>query len=401
MKFLVAQLGARMHYAVPRILWKSDRLSRLYTDIASVGFVGKCAAIMSRAPVAGIRRLNARVPEDIPDRLVRQFPGFGLRYRLRALSAQSHTEKTLVSLRAGSDFCKRVARAGFGDARAVYVFSSMGKELLESARQRGVYGVLEQINAPRRVFDRLYREEDAAWPGWESSPYQDDVSDEFIAQEESEWRLADKVICGSQFVAEGLAADLPINGKCSVVPYGVDWGGGTARRRKSQNQLKVLFCGRASLIKGIPYLVNALDRLSSSGVVCRIAGGNVLSDKARKDLSRVAEVVGMVPRNSIRAMYEWADVFVLPTLCEGSATVCYEALASGLPVITTPNAGSVVRDGIDGFIVPIRDSDALAGAIERLASDPALYETMSHNALERAREFTLDLYARRLTCALN
>jgi glycosyltransferase involved in cell wall biosynthesis len=400
MKFVVAQLGARMHYAVPEILWKLDKLTKLYTDIASIGFVGNCATLMGRAPIAGIRRLKARVPKGIPDSLIGHFPGFGLRYRIRALSAHSEVAKTAVSLKAGSDFCRRVARQGFGDAGAVYAFSSMAKELLEAARDRGVHTVLEQINAPRNLFDRLCQEEDAAWPGWEASPYKTDVSNEFSAKEEAEWRLADKVICGSQFVADHLSTAVPMEAKCSVVPYGVDWQVGTSRRLDGQRKLRVLFCGRLSLIKGIPYLMKALDLLDSARFACRIAGSQVISDSARKDLGRVAEVVGIVPRSGMRAMYDWADVFVLPTLCEGSATVCYEALAAGLPVITTPHAGSVVRHGIDGFIVPIRDSDALASAMDRLATDPALYQQMSRNALDRASEFTLDCYAKRLTSAL-
>src|SRR5690606_13675779 len=92
--------------------------------------------------------------------------------------------------------------------------------------------------------------------------------------------------------------------------------------------------------------------------------------------------------------------FLLPTLSEGSAMVCYEALAAGLPVITTPNAGSVVRDGVDGFIVPIRDGLAIAERLERLATEPGLLEQMSANALETAKEYTLDKYATRLLQAL-
>jgi glycosyltransferase involved in cell wall biosynthesis len=98
--------------------------------------------------------------------------------------------------------------------------------------------------------------------------------------------------------------------------------------------------------------------------------------------------------------YAWADLFLLPSICEGSATVCYEALAAGLPVITTENAGSVVRDGIDGFIVPIRDPGAIAERLENLHRDRALLESMSRAALERAREFTVEKYAERLLSAL-
>jgi glycosyltransferase involved in cell wall biosynthesis len=56
--------------------------------------------------------------------------------------------------------------------------------------------------------------------------------------------------------------------------------------------------------------------------------------------------------------------------------VTYEALACGLPVLTTPNAGSVARDGIEGFIVPARDVDALARALERLRRDERLRDAM-------------------------
>ena len=94
--------------------------------------------------------------------------------------------------------------------------------------------------------------------------------------------------------------------------------------------------------------------------------------------------------------YQWGDVFVLPSVCEGSATVIYEALGHGLPVITTPNAGSVVRDGLDGFIVPIRDAAAIVRCLDRLASDGELWREMSRNARQRSLQFTLRSYQERL-----
>jgi glycosyltransferase involved in cell wall biosynthesis len=91
---------------------------------------------------------------------------------------------------------------------------------------------------------------------------------------------------------------------------------------------------------------------------------------------------------------------VFPSLCEGSATVTYEALAAGLPVITTPHAGSVVRDGREGFVVPIRDVDALAARIDLLAGDPELVAQMSRAARQRSREFSWPRYGERLVSAL-
>ena len=65
-------------------------------------------------------------------------------------------------------------------------------------------------------------------------------------------------------------------------------------------------------------------------------------------------------------LYKWADVFVLPSICEGSAMVTYEALIHGLPIITTYNSGSIVRDGVDGFITSIRDVEAIAECLVKI-----------------------------------
>jgi glycosyltransferase involved in cell wall biosynthesis len=94
--------------------------------------------------------------------------------------------------------------------------------------------------------------------------------------------------------------------------------------------------------------------------------------------------------------YQWADFLVLPTLCEGSANVCFEAMSTGLSVITTPNAGSVVRDGVDGFVVPIRDCDSLSDRMATLIGDSRRREKMGLNAWTRVQEFSRESYGERL-----
>ena len=83
------------------------------------------------------------------------------------------------------------------------------------------------------------------------------------------------------------------------------------------------------------------------------------------------------------------------------AVVTLEAMAAGLPVITTPNAGSCVRDGVDGFIIPAGDANALTSAMEHLLTDRSLRQTMSRSARERAAEFTWEKYEGRLIGALS
>jgi glycosyltransferase involved in cell wall biosynthesis len=106
-----------------------------------------------------------------------------------------------------------------------------------------------------------------------------------------------------------------------------------------------------------------------------------------------------VPRELVRSEFAQADIFVLPTLAEGCAIVHLEALACGLPVVTTPNCGSQVRDGQDGFIVPVRDASALAERVEQLISDRTLRARMSSNATKRAAELSWSRFGERLMAA--
>jgi glycosyltransferase involved in cell wall biosynthesis len=82
-----------------------------------------------------------------------------------------------------------------------------------------------------------------------------------------------------------------------------------------------------------------------------------------------------------------ADVFVFPSLFEGSAVVTYEALACGLPSVVTAESGAVVRDSIEGFLVPARDPETLAIRMETIGRDPQLRSQMARNARARALQF--------------
>jgi glycosyltransferase involved in cell wall biosynthesis len=122
----------------------------------------------------------------------------------------------------------------------------------------------------------------------------------------------------------------------------------------------------------------------------------VRSQKACRHLN----FLGRTSREKIAEEFACADIVVLPSLAEGSAGVIYEALAAGLPIVTTPEAGSVVRDGIEGRIVPSRDPETLANAITEIVEDRQRRERMAHAARERAQEFRWERYSERLIAAL-
>jgi glycosyltransferase involved in cell wall biosynthesis len=401
-KLAVALMGARMHYAVPRLLHASGCLDRLFTDIcAAKGWPRLLRAVPEAWQPAGLRRLLGRVPKGVPPSRITAFNSFGMEYSRRRAAARTPDESTAVYLWAGKTFCELIIRAGLGDATGVYAFNSAGLELLRHAHARGLKTVIEQTIAPTEVESRLLVREFAAHPGWEPSATVGNAHETELAdRERAEWSEADIILCGSDFVRQGIAECSGPAERCVVVPYGVDAAFSTSARSPHEGPLRVLTVGAVGLRKGSPYVLAAARRLRGRAVFRMVGSAGTLSDGALADLRADVEMCGVVPRAEIFRHYEWADVFLLPSVCEGSATVTYEALAAGLPVIATPNAGAHMVDGSSGFTVPVGDVDAIVEKIEALCVDRALLAEMSREARLRSRALSLDEYGRNLEKAL-
>jgi len=400
MSMIVAQLGARMHYAVPRLLDRAGQLEHFYTDICSVkGWPAALRLIPRGLRPAAVQRLLGREPKGIPPRRITAFTGFGFEYARRFARARTTDERNAAYLWSGREFCRRVVAGGFGAAKSVYVFNSAGLEILTAARSRGLKGVVEQTIAPRSVEWALLKDEALRFPEWETPAVEDSMMQEYCAREAAEWAAADLVICGSEFVREGIVRCGGDAAKCVVVPYGLERSAESApRTARRDGPLRVLTVGAVGLRKGSPYVLEAAKKLSARAEF-RLVGAVQVRPEAERDLRAQVQLSGVISRADIAAQYAWADVFLLPSLCEGSATSTYEAMFHGLPVICTPSTGSVVRDGLDGFIVPARDAGAIAEKLALVADNFGRLAEMSENARRRSADFTLEKYGERLLAA--
>ncbi len=405
-RFTVAQLGARMHYAVPRILHQAAALERLYTDIcANRGWPRLFGLLPRGLKPDPVRRLLARIPHGVPADRVTAFNCFGREYAHRRWRAGSQSEQTRVHLWAGREFCRLVLSKGFDSAAGVYCFNSAGLEILEEGKRRGLRGIVEQTIAPKRIECELLETEQRQFQGWEACSDEDGSAAEFMEREAAEWQTADRIVCGSEFVVEGIRRSGGPVGKCVVVPYGVDSPLEIPHYTEKESstagrELRVLTVGAVGLRKGSPYVLEAAKRLKGKATF-RMVGSVGVTPEIQGRLREHLDLAGPLPRSEMAPQFRWADVFLLPSICEGSATVTYEALAYGLPVICTPNTGSVIRDGREGFIVPIRDSKAIVDRIERLAAHPEFVSELGANACCRAHEFSVEAYGRRLLEALS
>ena len=149
-------------------------------------------------------------------------------------------------------------------------------------------------------------------------------------------------------------------------------------------------------------MLKAYERFRGDGTSLTLVGNFHGSQEPLRRYRELFQYIPNVPRARLADFYRRADVFVFPTLIEGLPLVVLEAMASGLPVIVTPNGpGDIVRDGVDGFVVPIRDSDAIVDRLEYFRANPQVRNEMGRNARERALTFTWDAYQARVVEALN
>lgn len=215
-----------------------------------------------------------------------------------------------------------------------------------------------------------------------------------IAREEREYAMADIVTVPSTFAYRSFVeAGVPA-GKLRLIPYGVN----LTRFRKVDDPdpatFDVLFVGCVSLQKGIPYLLQAFGRLVHPNKRLTIVGHcsrQMMAWLHARGLVKDGDGVqfnGAMPQSELKRVMSRSHVMVMPSVQEGLALVQAEALACGCPVIGTCNTGAedLFTDRVEGFVVPIRDVDALVGRMQALADNPHLQRRMSVAALARVSD---------------
>ncbi|OGR89186.1 MAG: hypothetical protein A2992_10025 [Elusimicrobia bacterium RIFCSPLOWO2_01_FULL_59_12] len=162
----------------------------------------------------------------------------------------------------------------------------------------------------------------------------------------------------------------------------------------------VISVGNLRPVKGHRFLLDALRLLSERGIAfeARIIG----EGPGRADLESLAQrygiadrvrFLGAVENSAISAALHEGDVFALMSLSEGIPGAAMEAMAAGLPVVATQVGGmeELVTDGVDGYLVPLRDTAAAAGRLAALLQQPSLRETMGRAAYAKVtKSFNLD-----------
>jgi glycosyltransferase involved in cell wall biosynthesis len=210
-----------------------------------------------------------------------------------------------------------------------------------------------------------------------------------IRREEKIYATANAITVPSTFAAHSfIEMGLPAE-KVHVIPYGVRLERFTKTGEPPAGEFQVLFAGSVGLRKGVPYLLEAFAALRHPAKRLRLAGS--LNPDIKTVLTRFpqenVEFLGPVGQHRLVELMSTSHLMVLPSIEEGLALVQGQALACGCPVLCSTNTGGedLFTDGVEGFIVPIRDIAALTEKMQQLADDQALQARMSAAALQRVR----------------
>jgi glycosyltransferase involved in cell wall biosynthesis len=265
------------------------------------------------------------------------------------------------------------------------------------ARSLGAITVLDQTQIHRTTLERLEREESAL----HGVPLRDDKPfwfDQHVTRKYKEVELTDYVFSGLDYITQTMVENGFPAERIFTIPYGTDTGRYQPIARPPRDGFEILYVGPLNFWKGLPYLFDVMEGLDIPGARLTLVGRDdpdwrPYIDRRIAALGDRVRYMGTVPNTQIPAFYANADVMVFPSLIGGLGLVSFEAMATALPLITS-DGDSILRDGVDGLVVPYKDIEGWRRALRRLAADRDYRLALGAAGAERLKAFTTDGYRR-------
>lgn len=348
------------------------------------------------------RRASNRSFEEIPEArkrshlVVEAVSRIGGRVKPRGLTSKVNWYDVLFW---GHDV--QISRALDDGLDAVYAYEDAAMRTFRAAKQRsitaiyelplGYYkGVAAEINRARKDWPNLQCEIYAE-PHWKQ------------ARKDAELSLADVIIVASKWARESLRlSDSNAIKPVVAVPYGTPVDEILPRIQAPDGPFTILFAGQLGLRKGVPHLIAAWEKLKLRDARLWMAGSVALPREYVNQHAASFEYLGALPRAELVEVMKQVDLFVFPSLADGFGLVIGEAMAAGVPVLTTTNTGGpdLITDGVEGWCV---EAHAVAPLIERIEwahGHRDELHRMGQRARQRAEQWTWADYRHKLIAEL-
>ncbi len=283
---------------------------------------------------------------------------------------------------------------------AVYAYEDAAQATFERAGRRGLTRIWDLPLPHWRQLEAMWVEEAARWPGAMGKRPRLDP-DWKKRRKDSELDLADAVVVASGFTRRSLE-EASCRRPILEVPYGFPVKSFTPKGGVATGPFTVLAAGTQDLRKGTPYLLEAWRRAGLRDSRLRIVGPMNLTGTFLARYQGLFEHVAHLARADLERVYQAADLLAFPTLGDGFGLVMQEAMCCGTPVLTTPCGGGpeCITDGVDGWLVPPRDVDALVERLRQAAGDRDRLFRMGLAARSRAEQYPWPAAEERLAQAI-
>jgi glycosyltransferase involved in cell wall biosynthesis len=286
--------------------------------------------------------------------------------------------------------------------RGVYAYEDGAKLSFETARELGVRRIYDLPIAYWETAQRLLQHEAQRYPRWEPTLGGTRDSGEKLARKTRELELAEIVICPSAFVLDSLPERARLEKKCVIAPFGSPPHMTYESHKTYGKPLRFLFAGALTQRKGLADLFAAMKLVAGKRAELVVMGSLLLPMSFYRE-----ECAGFVyepPRDhaAVLRLMRSCDVLVLPSIVEGRALVQQEAMACGLPLIVTRNAGGedLIVEGKTGFLVPIGAPAAIAEKIDWFLENRDQLPAMSAAARAKAAELSWPAYGDKILHAI-
>ncbi|MEQ8756875.1 MAG: glycosyltransferase family 4 protein [Coleofasciculus sp. G1-WW12-02] len=387
--WICCQLGAREHYAIPRALQQYGKLAYLITD----------AWVLPNSPLNLLPRhilanLRDRFHPDLAQASVHAFTHSLIRFELaqrlpknlgwtgiigRNHWFQQQAVELLETLTPQLNTCP-----------ILFAYSYAALELFRYAKTQGWITILGQID-PGSVEETLVRQEHSRHldyqSTWQPAPPQ------YWMNWQEECLLADRIIVNSPWSSQALQqVGIPAN-KIDIIPLAYNPPETASNFERTypaafspKCPLRVLFLGQVILRKGIGAILEAAELLHHQPIEFWLVGSLGIARQAK--MYKQIRWIGAIPRRQTAQCYQRADVFLFPTLSDGFGLVQLEAQAWKLPIIASRFCGEVVKDRVNGLILPDVTGEAIAQALEFCLNNPGQLQAFAEAATDMS-EFSL------------
>ncbi len=396
---LLAHPGTQYSHQTARQLVRHDALYEFWTGFAVARDTWSTRLVETLLPAAQRKKIANRIIAGVPDERLRTMPLLEWK-AIRGLRNGGSPQQVL-HLR-NQKFQEGIPNKSIANAAAVIGYDTSSWIIADKTVRQGKPFFLDQSIAHPLANEAAAEEVARRFPDWATTL--EKRLPEVLASENLEHKLATRIVVASSYTKRTLVSQGVAPEKILLNPYGVDLKSfHPPSEPRSRGALRFLFLGSVSARKGVPLLLEAWRSLGLKDSELWVVGPTTSKERTLIPELPGLKVLGKWPFEDLPNLLRQCDVLVFPSYCEGFALVLLEALASGMPIITTEaTAGpDLIDEGVEGFIIPSGDLEALRGSMQFFVDHPNQLADMSVAARRRAENFSWDSYGDRWQQILN